>query len=223
MHNQPRFTTIIFDLDGTLVDSLNDIGEAANSALRTLGYPEHSVDRYRYFVGDGLATLARRIVPEGTAEERIRKLVEEFKNQYNTNWNRTSRPYQGIETMLGRLGESGVNLAVLSNKPDDFTQKFISAFFPGVSFGRVFGNREGVPKKPEPQGALAIAEYLGADPGSCMFVGDTSVDILTGKAAGMLSVGVTWGFRDRLELENCGADIIINKPEELIDHVFNDR
>ena len=223
MKRQPRFTTIIFDLDGTLVDSLNDIGEAANSALRELGYPDHAVDRYRHFVGDGLMTLARRIVPEDTAESRIIQLVEEFKNRYHNNWSRTSRPYPGIKVMLDRLEENGVNLAVLSNKPDEFTQKFVSTFFSGVNFGQVFGNREQVPKKPDPLGALEIAKSLGSEPGCCLFVGDTSVDILTGKAAGMVCMGVTWGFRDRLELEYCGADIIIDKPEELIGYVFDDR
>jgi len=223
MKRQPQLTTIIFDLDGTLVDSLEDIAEAANSALRSMGYPLHPVDRYRYFVGDGLMTLARRIVPEAIDEKSVQQIAAEFKTQYKRIWNRTSHPYKGIEMMLRQLAENGLNLAVLSNKPDDFTQVFVSTLFPGVTFGRVFGNREQVPKKPDPTGALEIAHYFGSEPSSCLFVGDTSVDILTGKAAGMTSIGVTWGFRERLELERAGADIIINKPEELTAYVFNDR
>ncbi|MEJ2057101.1 MAG: HAD family hydrolase [Desulfofustis sp.] len=223
MKRQARFTTILFDLDGTLIDSLGDIAEAANSALRASGYPEHPVDRYRYFVGDGLMTLTRRIVPEDTAEERLPELAEAFRKRYKNSWNRTSRPYQGIDSMLSALAGYGVNLAVLSNKPDDFTQTFVASFFPDVPFGLVFGNRERVPKKPDPQAALEIAEYFDSDPSLCLFVGDTSVDILTAKAAGMMSIGVTWGFRDRYELERSGADIIIDKPAELIGHVINDR
>ncbi len=223
MKRQVRFTTILFDLDGTLIDSLEDIAEAANGVLRTSGYPEHPADRYRHFVGDGLTTLLRRIVPENTAEQRIHELAEEFRKRYKNSWNRSSRPYQGIEPMLGVLAGYDVNLAVLSNKPDDFTQTFVATFFPDVPFGRVFGHREQVPKKPDPQAALEIAKYFDSDPSLCLFVGDTSVDIMTAKAAGMTSIGVTWGFRDRFELERSGADIIIDNPEELIDHVFNDR
>lgn len=223
MKPQIRFTTILFDLDGTLIDTLSDIAEAANNALRASGFPDHPPDRYRYFVGDGLLTLARRIVPEETAEHRIHEIAEEFRRQYEHNWNRNSHPYQGIEPMLNHLVRHDVKLAVLSNKPDDFTQTFVTTFFPGIPFGQVFGDREQVPKKPDPQAALEIAAYFDSHPRSCLFVGDTAVDMLTAKAAGMASMGVTWGFRDRLELERSGADIIIDRPEELIGHVFNDR
>lgn len=217
-----RFSTIIFDLDGTLVDSLADIAEAANRALRTLGYPVHATDQYRFFVGDGLMTLARRIVPENTCEDQVLETARQFKIHYQNNWNHSSQPYPGILPTLDTLAGNDVNLAVLSNKPDDFTQIFVSTFFTGVPFGRVFGNRPQVPKKPHPQAALEIASFFKSEPQTCLFVGDTSVDILTGKSAGMESMGVTWGFRERQEFERAGADIIIDRPEEIISHVFND-
>lgn len=218
-----RFSTIIFDLDGTLVDSLADIAVASNKALDVLGFPPHEVDRYRFFVGDGLMTLARRIVPRETPEEMVIETAQQFKLQYKDNWNRTTRPYPGIKTTLASLARHELNLAVLSNKPDDFTRLFVNAFFTAEMFGLVFGNRDQVPKKPDPHGALEIANHFGTAPQACLFIGDTAVDIATGKAAGMTSMGVTWGFRERRELEDAGADLIIDSPEEIIAHVLHDR
>jgi phosphoglycolate phosphatase len=216
-----QFYTAIFDLDGTLVDSLVDIAEASNRALGELGFPSHETDRYRFFVGDGLMTLARRIVPRNTPEKLVTETARLFKRHYAGGWQRTTRLYPGIMAMLTRLLEDGVNLAVLSNKPDDFTRLFVSTFFPAEMFGLVFGHRDQVPKKPDPQGALEIADYFGTAPQACLFIGDTSVDIATGKAAGMTSMGVTWGFRKRQELENAGADLIIDRPYEIISHVIH--
>ena len=217
-----RLSTIIFDLDGTLVDSLTDIAEASNSALGALGFPTHEVDRYRFFVGDGLMTLARRIVPPGTPDTMVIETANQFKLFYKENWKRTTRLYPGIKKTIARLAGHGLNLAVLSNKPDDFTKLFVNTFFPAQKFGLVFGNRTGVPMKPDPQGAVEIADYFGTAPHACLFIGDTSVDIATGRAAGMTSMGVTWGFRDRQELEDAGADLIIDRPEEIITHVIDD-
>lgn len=216
-----RYHTVVFDLDGTLIDSLADIAEAANRALGVLGFPSHEPDRYRLFVGDGLMTLAARIVPRKTPEKLVIEAAHQFKLHYSENWNRTTRLYPGIMSMLTNLAHNGVNMAVLSNKPDDFTRLFVKTFFPANMFGLVFGNRDLVPKKPDPQGALEIADHFRTHPRSCLFVGDTSVDISTGKAAGMTSMGVTWGFRERQELEAAGADLIIDSPDEIIAHVIN--
>ncbi len=218
-----RFNTIIFDLDGTLVDSLSDIAEAANSALAVLGFPAHPKEKYRRFVGDGLMTLAERIVPAGCDKSQISETARQFKKSYQTNWDRNSCPYPGIMTMLKTLAAHPVNLAVFSNKPDDFTQLFVARFFPGSMFGQVIGNRENLPKKPDPTGALTIADYFHVEPATCLLVGDSSVDIRTGKSAGMTSMGVTWGFRERQELEESGADIIIDQPSEIVSYVLIDR
>lgn len=216
-----RYKTIIFDLDGTLIDSMADIAVAANRALESLGLPTHPADAYRFFVGDGLAVLARRIVPENASDEQAAQVAETFKHYYEQNWHQTTRPYPGIMDMLELLSGHQINLAVLSNKPDEFTQIYVNRFFPEIDFKLVFGKRASVPKKPAPDAALEIAEELECNPDQCLFVGDTNVDIRTGKAAGMKTMGVTWGFRDRIELEKSGADIIIDTPHQLRDHVFS--
>lgn len=218
-----RFKTIIFDLDGTLVDSLSDIADAANAALQALGFPVHSREKYRQFVGDGLMTLVQRMVPGGSDTSRIIETAQQFKKHYQTYWARNSCPYPGITAMLETLAGHPVNLAVLSNKPDDFTQLFVARFFPSTMFGRVIGHRENLPKKPDPTTALAIADHFCVDPASCLLAGDSGVDIVTGKSAGMTSMGVTWGFRTRQELEESGADIIIEKPSEILSYVLIDR
>lgn len=216
-----RYKTIIFDLDGTLIDSMGDIAVAANRALESHGFPVHPADAYRFFVGDGLAVLARRIVPENASDEQAGQVAETFKHYYAQNWHETTRPYPGITDMLEFLSGHPINMAVLSNKPDEFTQIYVKRFFPDFDFKLVFGNRPSVQKKPAPDAALEIAKELECDTSKCLFVGDTNVDIRTGKAAGMTAMGVTWGFRDRIELEQSGADIIIDTPLQLRDYVFS--
>ena len=215
-----HISTIIFDLDGTLIDSLTDIGEAANQALETKGFPVHPTRAYRHFVGDGLLTLVKRAVPPGTSDIRINEIADLFRDNYKKNWSTHSRPYPGINEMVEVLSRQPLNLAVLSNKPDDFTQLFVRRFFSDHLFGRVIGNQPGMPKKPNPAPALAIADHFGVNPTSCLLVGDSNVDMKTGNAAGMTSIGVTWGFRSRQELEDSGARLIIDHPSELLDHVL---
>lgn len=219
--NQTIYQTIIFDLDGTLIDSLVDIAVAANRALEEFGFPTHPADAYRFFVGDGLAVLAQRIVPDNATTEQAGEVAEQFKQFYEQSWDQTTRPYPGIIDMLELLAGHRINLAVLSNKPDDFTHIYVERFFPNVPFKPVFGNRPSIPKKPSPDAALAIVKILACNPSQCLFVGDTSVDIRTGSAAGMATMGVTWGFRGRAELEKSGADIIIDTPHQLTDYVFS--
>ena len=218
----PRFKTIIFDLDGTLVDSLADIADAANAALNLQGMPEHPRDNYRHYVGDGLMTLTERMVPAGTAKSHIVETAELFKVNYQDNWAQSSGPYPGIVAMIDTLVKNKLNIGVLSNKPDNFTQLFVTKFFPGNLFGRVIGNRQDLPKKPDPKGALVIADHFGSEPAFCLLVGDTAVDIKTAQSAGMTSMGVTWGFRGRQELEDSGADIIIDSPSDILSHVLHD-
>lgn len=215
-----QFKTIIFDLDGTLIDTLTDIADAANDALTQAGYPAHPRQKYRLYVGDGLLTLAERMVPAGTPDTAIREIAQKFKTCYKLNWANNSRPYPGILTMLETLQKEEFNLAVLSNKPDEFTHLFVARFFPENTFAQVMGNRPNVPKKPDPTAALAIADYFGTEPAHCLLIGDSSVDMKTGSSAGMTSMGVSWGFRERQELEDSGADFIIDRPADIITHVL---
>jgi phosphoglycolate phosphatase len=215
------YTSIIFDLDGTLLDTLADIATTSNAVLARYGFPLHPQEKYRNFVGDGLTTLIERITPEGTGRQMIEECCALFNQLYAKNWKNTCTPYAGVSELLHRLREKSFNLAVLSNKPHAFATIFVDEYFPGDIFSLVYGQRNGFAKKPDPGVALEIAEKLGSRPADTVFVGDTGVDIRTGKAAGMLTVGVTWGFRSVSELREHRADIIINSPMELLQYVVS--
>lgn len=212
---------IIFDLDGTLLDTLDDLAYASNRVLDECGFPQHPVENYKNFVGDGLRVLMQRILPATSSENKVDECCERFTRIYASCWDRRSRPYPGILDMLSQLRENRLQLAVLSNKPHKFTAAYIDRFFPHHRFELVFGQREGVPKKPDPAGALEIAEKLALPPAECLYVGDTGVDMQTGKAAGMFTVGVLWGFRELSELQHHGADLIVKNPSEIVNYVVS--
>ncbi|UCH83750.1 MAG: HAD family hydrolase [Candidatus Latescibacterota bacterium] len=207
---------IIFDLDGTLLDTLDDIADAGNAVLTRNGYPTHTKDDYRYFVGDGAPVLIRRVLPkDARKDELIERLYQEFRAEYARRWSLKTRPYDGVPRMLEGLSVRGLKLAVLSNKPDDFTKACATELLASGRFDVVAGLREGVPPKPDPTGAMWIADELGVSPAECMFVGDTSIDIKTALAAGMEPVGVAWGFRPIEELESAGARRILESPDDI--------
>lgn len=213
--------SIIFDLDGTLLDTLADLAETCNELLQEHDLPTHPTAAYRNFVGDGLQTLIRRITPIGTEEIFIKQCCALFEERYARNWKRNSCPYPGIDDMVAALKMHGVKLAVLSNKPDAFTKLFVDEFFPMGQFSIVHGQRQGIPKKPDPTVALAIAAQLNVRPQETLFVGDSGVDIKTGKAADMLTAGVSWGFRSVRELTENNADIVFHNPLELQQYVLS--
>ncbi|ATB29137.1 HAD family hydrolase [Melittangium boletus] len=206
---------VIFDLDGTLLDSLHDIGAALNHALSTHGLPLHPLPAYRHFVGEGVQVLVSRALPPGR-EEMHASVLATYRAFYAEHMFDHTRPFPGIPEVLARLEAEGVKLAVLSNKPDAATRKLVAALLPQVPFVAVYGERAGVPRKPDPTAALAVAAELGVAPGECAFIGDTAVDVETARASGMYAVGVTWGFRDVDELESHGAQVIARTSEELL-------
>ena len=208
---------VIFDLDGTLLDTIEDLGDSVNEVLSKRGLAEHSYCDYRDYIGDGMEMLIRRSLPTELASdpEFLAAVLEDYQAAYGRNWNNKSRPYDGIPDCLGNLIENGVQLAVLSNKPHHFTRLCVAQLLPGVPFVEVCGDRDGVPRKPDPGAALAIAAGLGIAAGRTMFVGDTNVDITTGLAAGMLAVGVLWGFRGEEELRSAGARHVVTCPDEI--------
>lgn len=213
--------SIIFDLDGTLLDTLTDLADTCNELLREHEFPTHPTVAYKDFVGDGLQTLIKRIVPIGTEAILIEKCCASFKKRYSRNWKRNSCPYPGINDMVAALKMREMKLAVLSNKPEAFTKLFVDEFFRKGQFAIVHGQREGVPKKPDPTVALAIAAQLNVRPQETLFVGDSGVDIQTGKAADMLTAGVSWGFRSVQELTENNADIVVHNPLELQQYVLS--
>ncbi len=205
---------VIFDLDGTLLDTLADLADSMNRTLAARGFPVHPVDSYRYFVGQGMANLAKAAAPEGAPDDIVAAVREGMEADYEENWAAATRPYPGIPELLERLREKHLPLAVFSNKPDRFTKIVVDRFFPAGMFAHVRGAKPDVPMKPDPAGALEIARSLGVPPERVAYVGDTDTDMRTGAAAGMFAIGVEWGFRPEL-LRGSGADAVVATPDEL--------
>jgi len=208
---------VIFDLDGTLVDSLGDLADSMNAVLTKLGHPTHAGAAYRHFVGDGIVMLARRALPAAARrDELIAECVAEMRAEYATRQTATTRPFPGVPEVLSELRRRGVLTAVLSNKPDRPSREIVDALLAFHPFDMVRGARPDVPLKPDPTAALDIAERLGVEASEAVFVGDTNIDMRTGCAAGMTAVGVTWGFRDEHDLVSGGAHRVIHRPAELL-------
>jgi phosphoglycolate phosphatase len=208
---------VVFDLDGTLADTLRDVAEAMNRALAAHGMPPHPPAHYRALIGGGARDLVTKIVPpDAGSQAQADAVLAAFRSDY---WGRLivhTRAYPGIDELLAELARRGLKLAVLSNKPDAPTREIVRALFSGVPFAAVYGERPPLPRKPDPTTALALAQELGVAPERCAFVGDSQVDVSTALAAGMLPVAVLWGFRDRPELEASGARLLIAEPRELL-------
>ncbi len=213
-----RFRAVLFDLDGTLLDSLEDLGSSMNAVLVSRGFPFHAIDSYRLFVGDGVETLVMRALPESSRgdPDLVRHCADEMRTEYGKRWNLKTRPYPGIPELLVHLSKAGVTKAALSNKPHEFLEVMLKAFFPGIEFGAILGQRPGFPKKPDPAQALEICRITGVSPDGFLYLGDTNTDMLTARAAGMFPVGALWGFRTGKELLEAGAGRIIRQPFEII-------
>jgi len=214
-----RFEAVIFDMDGTLLDTLKEIADAMNAALATLGYPPHDYDAYREYVGYGMDVLARRVLPDGDNNDDalVGRLVEAMRVIYGRDHAFLSRPYNGIPELLDSLAEKGVHMTILSNKPDEFTRAMAERLLDRWHFEIVRGIIPGGPRKPEPIAALEMARTLGIDPLRVVFMGDSAIDMRTAAAAGMFPVGVLWGFRTRKELEENGAKLLIDHPRRLLE------
>lgn len=204
----------IFDLDGTLVDSLRDIGESLNHCLQLLGLPTYPLQRYRYMVGEGVPKLCQRAVGDAHPHL-VDRLAELVRPHYRTRIVQHTRPYPGVPELIERLRQRAVQLAVLSNKPHDLTVRVVREFWPDGVFAAVLGYRLEHLRKPAPDGLLQICYDLHTRPTDTWLVGDTPTDIETARAAGATGVGVTWGFRTRDDLARAGATRIIDRPAEL--------
>ncbi len=211
------FKAVIFDLDGTLLDTLDDLADSANRVLAGCGFPMHPVAAYRYFVGDGLHILIERILPESKRSPvEIQRVASVFKEDYSRNWNVKTTMYEGVDTMLNSMVKAGLQLSILSNKPHEFTCLCVEQMLGAWTFEPLLGARPNVPKKPDPAGAVEIAARLQLDPSEILYLGDTATDMKTAIGAGMYPVGALWGFRTADELKESGAAQLISSPPQLL-------
>ncbi len=214
---------VIFDLDGTLADSLESLWYCANYAIGTCGYPEIPLEKYKVFVGDGAEALIKRcLIYSGDVDcVNFEKVFLKYQIFFKENCMYHVKPYDGMVETLKALKEAGVKLAVFSNKPHERTVDVVEALFGKGYFDEILGQSDARAKKPNPAGVYYLAEKMGIEVADIAYVGDTSTDMMTGKNADAFTIGVLWGFRDRAELEKFHADVIISKPEELLQHVLS--
>ena len=207
----------IFDLDGTLLNTIKDLGEAVNFALDRNGFHTHSVASYPYFVGNGVRRLIERSLPEDARKKAavVDAMLKDFKQYYNEHNTDRTVPYDGIPELLQQLNESGVKLAVASNKYQQATLKIINHFFPDIPWIAIQGQQEGVPVKPDPSIIFMILSEAKIAKQDTIYIGDSGIDMETARRACIDSVGVTWGFRPVKELKEYHANVIINKPQDI--------
>jgi len=230
---------VIFDLDGTLLNTIDDLADCTNYILKKNGFPTHEVEAYKYFVGSGVVTLLERALPKDISETEFSEIHEEFLHYYEIHKEDKTVPYDGMVDTLEKLQNKGIMLAVATNKPHELLPDLMKRFFPTIEWAAVFGNRKGVPVKPNPQIVFDILNTInnGRDAMHCvstqsqhcvstqsqhrvstneiLYVGDTAVDMETAENAGITKIGVLWGFRTKEELENANADFIIEHPSTL--------
>lgn len=212
---------VIFDLDGTVSDTLSTIAHFGNVALEYCGFPAIDEEKFKYFAGDGKVKLLHRMLAFHNADtdENFKKIEEKYDKEYEADPIFETKPFNGLVDELKKLRNRGIKLAILSNKPDNVTVMVANELF-GDLFDIVYGKRENINTKPDPEGAILLADELGVKKEECVFVGDTNVDIRTAKNAGMKSIGVLWGFRDEKELTDAKADYIIEKTNQIYDTIL---
>lgn len=208
-----KYNAVLFDLDGTLLDTLGDLRLGVNVVLERHGYPTRTLEEIRCFVGNGARQLMRLALPEGTAAEELEAILKEYLDWYAVNFCVKAAPYAGVKAVVEELAQKGVKVAIVSNKPDATTKKLGEMFFPGLP---AFGQRDDTPKKPAPEMVWKAMETLGVTAEEAVYVGDSEVDVATARNAGLPLVAVSWGFRTVTELTEAGAGTIVHTAEELL-------
>lgn len=210
---------VIFDLDGTLLNTIDDLADTGNHVCTLHGWPTHTVAEFKLMVGNGIPKLVERFVPQGTSQEVLDQAFQEFMDWYGVHKEDKTAPYAGMPEVTKALREAGVSIAVLSNKADVMAGPVVEHYYPGI-FPVVQGALPGLPTKPDPTLLHKLMDRLGATQEDTLFVGDSNVDIRTAKNGGLTGCGVLWGFRSREELEAAGADVIVSTPQELLDLIL---
>lgn len=206
---------VIFDLDGTLINSIYDLGEACNYALRKMGFAQHPIPAYNYMVGNGVRRLIERAQPDADAQT-VDKLLEYFRDYYDKNCTVNTKPYKGIPELLSSLSDAGISIAVASNKYEAATKRIVEYFFPEIKFVSIQGQIPERPSKPDPSIVFEILSEFPTPKSEVIYVGDSGIDIETSRRACVESVGVTWGFRPVIELREAHADHIVSTPSEIL-------
>lgn len=216
-----RYEAVIFDLDGTLINSIDDLADSCNEMLIAYDFPTHTVDAYKYFVGNGVGKLVERALPADKAADKAfyEKALAKFREIYNGKVLNKTRAYSGIRDTLAKLMEKEIPMAVCTNKPMEAAKTIINILFEPGTFQMVIGDRPGYPRKPDPTTVLEITEKLGVTPDKVVYLGDSGVDMQTAVNAGFLPVGVLWGFREKEELLENGAKLLLEKPTDLLFNV----
>jgi phosphoglycolate phosphatase len=212
-----KFKVALFDLDGTLLDTIADLTDSMNIALNHLGFPGHHVATCKMFVGDGVEMFAFRALPENNRDQAtVAECVALMRQDYSKRWANKTRPYNGIPELLDGLTSRNLEMAILSNKPHDSTKEMVAALLSKWRFNPVVGAQPSVPKKPDPTLAIQISQQLRVPPEKFLYLGDTGTDMKTARAAGMFPVGALWGFRSAEELKASGAQVLVEHPREVL-------
>lgn len=210
-----KIKAVLFDLDGTLINTLDDLADATNIALQRFGYPMHEVNEFKLFVGNGIPKMIERALPEGEkSKENIDKVKAAFFEYYDVHYKDKTTYYDGVADLIAGLRAKGIKTAVVTNKAEHVAVLILNDLYPDC-FDLIFGNRDGVPPKPDPTLTLLAMDTLGVKPDECIFMGDSGVDVSTAVNSGAYPVGVLWGFREREELMENGAAEVISAPDEL--------
>lgn len=219
-----KYDICVFDLDGTLIDSLADLADSCNEALSVNGMPAHDTDRYKTFVGSGIKNLIKRSLLDKACDDvLVQKVYDSFNDIYHRNCLVKTKPYLGINEMLLNLKNKGVKLCVLSNKADEFSKMITNSLFDNGTFDLVWGKKAQFPIKPDPTALLAILTQFGVDRDRCLYIGDSDVDCITAKNAQVDFCGAEWGFRGRQELISAGAKLIAQTPDDIVRAVLTDE
>jgi phosphoglycolate phosphatase len=222
-YNFMTHNAVIFDLDGTLINSLEDLADSTNEVLTKYGFTNHSIEAYKKFIGNGMRQLVKNSVPKNTEESLIDTILQDLKSIYNKNFTNKTHPYENVHSMLEKLKELGIKMAVCSNKPDSLTNEIVEEIIGKDYFGVIFGEREGIPRKPDPTSLLEASRHLEVEPEKIIYLGDSGGDMICANKAGMFAIGALWGFREEKELVEGGAQILLSEPMELLEYIKKHR